>query len=98
MKLEFHPEAEREFIEAAVHYEFLVPGLGVRFSDEVRQGAELLLDHPEIGSPVDPDLRRFVLGRFPFSLIYAAVPETIRILAIAHQRRRPGYWRSRTAP
>ena len=95
MKLEFHPEAERELIEAAVRYELLVPGLGGRFGEEVRQGAELLLEHPAIGRPVDPDLRQFVLDRFPFTLIYSLSPEAVRILAISHHRRRPGYWRPR---
>ncbi len=97
MKLEFHPEAERELVEAAVRYELQVPGLGERFGEEVREAADLLLEHPEIGRPVEPDFRQLVLSRFPFTLIYAVPPETIRILAIAHHRRRPGYWRSRVA-
>ncbi len=97
MKLEFHPEAERELIEAAVRYELQVPGLGERFGEEVREAADFLLEHPEIGRPVEPDLRQLVLSRFPFTLIYAVPPETIHILAIAHHRRRPGYWRSRVA-
>ncbi len=70
MKLEFHPEAELELIEAALHYELQVPGLGERFESEVQRATDFLLDHPEIGPPVDPDLRRFVLPRFPFTLIY----------------------------
>ena len=97
MKLEFHPEAERELIEAAVRYELQVPGLGERFGEEVREAADFLLEHLEIGRPVEPDLRQLVLSRFPFTLIYAVPPETIHILAIAHHRRRPGYWRSRVA-
>ena len=68
MRLEFHPEAELEFIEAAVHYELRVPGLGGRFGSEVRRATDLLLEHPEIGHPVDPNLRQFVLHQFPFRL------------------------------
>jgi plasmid stabilization system protein ParE len=95
MRLEFHPEAELELIEAAVHYELQVPGLGERFEAEVRHATDLLRDHPEIGHPVDPDLRQFVLHRFPFTLYYSVTSDVLRIEVVAHQRRLPGYWRSR---
>ena len=95
MRLEFHPEAELELIEAALYYELQVPGLGERFEAEVRRATDLLLEHPDIGHPVDPDLRRFILHRFPFSLLYSATSEVLRIEAVAHQSRLPGYWRTR---
>ena len=69
MRLEFHPEAELELIEAALHYELQVPGLGERLESEIRRATDFLLDHPEIGQAVAPDLRQFVLSRFPFTLI-----------------------------
>lgn len=95
MKLEFHPEAEMELIETAAHYELQVPGLGERFEAEVRRATEILLEHPEIGASADPDLRRFILNRFPFTPYYSATSDVLRIEVVAHQRRRPGYWRSR---
>lgn len=95
MRLEFHPEAELELIEAALHYELQVPGLGERLESEVRRATDLLLDHSEIGQAVAPDLRRFVLPRFPFTLIYSATSDVLRIEVVAHQNRLPGYWRSR---
>jgi len=96
MRLEFHPEAELELMEAALHYETAVPGLGERFETEVRRATDLLLDHPEIGQQVDPDLRRFVLLRFPLTLIYSTTSDVLRIEVVAHQSRLPGYWRTRT--
>lgn len=96
MRLEFHPEAELELIEAALHYELEVPGLGERFEAEVRRAADVLLENPDIGQSVDSDLRRFVLPRFPFSLIYSATSEILRVEVVAHQSRLPGYWRTRT--
>jgi plasmid stabilization system protein ParE len=72
VKLEFHPEAELELIEAAEYYELEVPGLGKRFEAEVRRATDFLLDHPEIGIPVDPVLRKLTLNRFPFALYYSA--------------------------
>lgn len=95
MRLEFHPEAELELIEAAAHYELQVPGLGQRFEAEIRRATDILLDHPDIGSPADPHLRRFILNRFPFTLYFSATSEVVRIEVVAHQSRRPGYWRSR---
>lgn len=71
MNLEFHPEAELELIEAADFYERQVPGLGERFEAEVRRATDLLLAHPQIGTPADPDLRTFVLSRFPYTLYTA---------------------------
>lgn len=68
MIYEFHPDAEEEFIEAAAYYERNVPGLGERFAREAHQAIERLLKYPEIGSPIDPNLRRIVLTRFPYLL------------------------------
>ena len=96
MKLEFHPEAEMELIEAAAHYELQVPGLGERFETEVRHATDILLEHPDFGSPADADLRRFVLNRFPYTLYYSTKSDVLRIEVVAHQSRRPGYWRRRS--
>jgi plasmid stabilization system protein ParE len=96
MKLEFHPEAEWELIEAAEYYERQVPGLGERLEAEVRRATDLLLDHPEIGAPADPVLRKLVLNRFPYTLYYSVTSSVVRIEVVAHQSRRPGYWRSRS--
>lgn len=95
MKLEFHPEAEQEFIAAAFRYETEVPGLGQRFYAEVRAATAVLLQYPDIGSPIGDELRKFVLEQFPYDLIYAHVSDTVYILAVAHQHREPGYWSTR---
>lgn len=95
MRLEFHPEAELELIEAAVYYERQVVGLGERFEAEIRRATDLLLAQPEIGIPADQNLRKFILTRFPFTLYYAVASDVLRIEAVAHQYRRPGYWKLR---
>ena len=95
MRLEFHPEAELELIESAVYYDKQVPGLGERFESEIRYATDLMLDQPEIGPLVDPNLRKFILTRFPFTLYYSVSADVLRIEAVAHQSRRPGYWKSR---
>ncbi|THJ16488.1 MAG: type II toxin-antitoxin system RelE/ParE family toxin [Nitrospira sp. CG24E] len=95
MRLEFHPEAELELIAAAVYYDKQVLGLGERFESEIRYATDLLLDQPEIGTFIGPYIRKFILTRFPFTLYYSAVSDVLRIEAVAHQSRRPGYWRAR---
>lgn len=84
-----------ELIETAEYYELQVPGLGERFEAEVRRATDLLLEHPDIGSPADPHLRKFALNRFPLTLYYSAISDVLRIEVVAHQSRRPGYWQSR---
>jgi plasmid stabilization system protein ParE len=96
MKLEFHPEAEEEFLEAVSYYEAQVPGLGERFEAELRTASALLLAYPEIGPLIDAELRKLVLDRFPYYLIYSIASEVVYIVAVAHERRRPGYWEART--
>ncbi|HZF14967.1 MAG TPA: type II toxin-antitoxin system RelE/ParE family toxin [Steroidobacteraceae bacterium] len=95
MNYEFHPEAEREFHEAALHYESSVPGLGRSFRDEISRVIELLLENPESGSMLAGGLRHFVLRRFPFSVVYAGAADLIFVIAIAHGSREPGYWQPR---
>lgn len=70
MIYEFHPKAEQEFIEAAAYYEQHVTSLGERFGSEVRRAIDRLLEYPELGSPIDADLRKLRLTRFPYFLIY----------------------------
>ena len=96
MKVEFHRDAEHELINAAVRYETEVAGLGERFYSELRAACAVISDYPEIGAPIDSELRKLVLERFPYSLIYAASSDTIYVLAIAHERLPPGYWAGRS--
>jgi hypothetical protein len=54
-----------------------------------------LLDHPKIGALAGPVLQKRVLNRFPFTLCFSVSSDVLRIEVVAHQSRRPGYWRSR---
>ncbi len=81
--------AEEEMTEASVFYEAATSGLGAGFLDEVQRLVEILREHPELGQLVDPGIRRVLLHRFPFSLIYSLEVDALLIVAVAHQRRRP---------
>ncbi len=93
----FHPEARAEFIAAVAYYDEQAAGLGTRFIEEVEQTVQHIADHPGLGITVDEPrgLRRWMVRRFPYYLIYRSEPDTTLILAVAHQRKRPGYWRNR---
>ena len=87
--------AEEELIEAGQFYESEAAGLGTEFLDEVQRAIDVLREYPQSGRPIGRNVRRALLIRFPFSLIYADEPDVILVIAVAHQRRRPGYWRRR---
>ncbi len=91
----FLPEAEEEMSEAAVFYEAASVSLGTDFLEDVQEVVNTLRSHPELGARVDINLRRALLHRFPFSLIYSVEVDAILIVSIAHHRKRPGYWESR---
>ena len=95
MKVWFHPAAQDELRAAAVLYEQISPGLGGSLEDEVRRVTDRIRDLPKSGSP-DSAARRVVrLRRFPFKLVYREMPDEIVVVAVAHERRRHGYWRDR---
>lgn len=84
-----------EFREASRYYESETAGLGLAFIAEVHRTLSLLAANPEIGGPVAGDLRKMVLRRFPYTLIYVHEVQGILVVAVAHHRRRPFYWRKR---
>ena len=93
--VEFHPEAQNEFVAAAQFYENRTEGLGLDFTLTVQRAYERLLAHPASGAPFGRLLRRVLLPKFPYGLLYRVEPDHIYIVAVMHLHRRPAYWRSR---
>jgi plasmid stabilization system protein ParE len=91
----FHPEAAAEIAAAARYYESEAEGLGSDFLDLVESGCSRLERFPDLGRPFGSRLRRLVLPRFPYSIIYWVGNESLTIVAVANHYRRPGYWRDR---
>jgi hypothetical protein len=91
----FHPDAGAEVTEAAQYYDVRKSGLGSDLLIEVERALDQILTNPEASQRIGRRLRRKTLWRFPYNLIYAVYPDRIRILACAHQKRRPFYWRKR---
>ena len=89
----FHPLAEHELIDATAYYEEQKPGLGLEFLEEVKEAVNFLMLYPEAGSTVRSSVRRVILPKFSYSLFYRIIEDDqIRILAIAHHKRKPQYW------
>jgi len=95
MKLEFHPDARDEFVAAAAYYDAAVSGLGDRFLLAVRRATDLLLTHPMVGTPRSENARGVRVTGFPYDVVYPVGADAVQVLAIAHQRRRPGFWKDR---
>jgi toxin ParE1/3/4 len=91
----FHPMAEIEMNEAAEYYEAREPGLGNAFIDEVERAINSILQNPDFAQVILKSIRRKILWRFPYSLMYSINVDTIRVLSVASQKRRPFYWRYR---
>lgn len=95
MTFSFHPEAEEEFSAAIEYYEERETGLGYDFSVEVFTAIHNITNHPAAWPVVEEDIRRCLVNRFPFGVLYSIEPNGIFIIAVMHQRRRPGYWKER---
>lgn len=92
MRVEFAPEAQAEFEDSERYYTAQVPGLGERFRTEIKNALRRVRNWP-LACPIEcSDIRRCVLSRFPYKLLYAVEPDRIYIVAVAHMHRKPEYW------
>jgi plasmid stabilization system protein ParE len=96
VKLVVTPPALAELHDAAAFYTMKANvELGLAFVAEFERAANLVLDNALLGTVFRSTRRRYILRRFPYSIIYQVTAEELRILAVAHHRRRPGYWAQR---
>ena len=89
---EFHRLAEYELNEAAQYYDLEEPGLGAAFLEEIDRCLQSIQAAPEAGAILGGTVRRRLLRRFPYALLYKIKPSGMRILAVMNLRRRPTYW------
>ena len=91
-----HPQAKAELDGAIAYYESRVTGLGVDFLDNIERAFQKIQQNPQAWPLyVDPRFRRYVLDRFPYSVFYIERLDAIWIVAVAHAKRRPDYWKRR---
>jgi plasmid stabilization system protein ParE len=90
------PEADWELTEGAVFYAREANAeVGLALVLEYERALALLCVHPHLGAPWRNGRRRFPLRKFPYSIVYYIRGEELRVIALAHHRRRPSYWSGR---
>jgi plasmid stabilization system protein ParE len=93
--VDFSPEAELEAHEAFVWYWQRNREVGERFEAELIEVLDRIAEAPEQGPEVERGVRRLLLHRFPYAVLYAIEPKRVLVLTVMHTRRRPGTWRGR---
>jgi plasmid stabilization system protein ParE len=96
----FLEEASVELEAASEWYEQRRNGLGMTFLAAVETAVEVVAAWPKTGAPIeevgaDLDVRRARVHGFPYHLAYLVTDDVVYVLAVAHDRRRPGFWRTR---
>ncbi|MBK7719147.1 MAG: type II toxin-antitoxin system RelE/ParE family toxin [Simplicispira sp.] len=87
--------AQAELDEAIAWHTEQAPGMGDAVLIETLKTLRLVEQFPQSWHPLTPEIRRCRLRRFPYSVVYTLDAESILVLAVAHQHRKPGYWRNR---
>ena len=96
MKVSFHPEAVEELEQAVIYYEDCQSGLGKQLSQEVDASIQLILAFPHAWTTLEDNIRRTLVRRFPYGLLYYLQENEVYILAVMNLNRSPDYWKKRT--
>ena len=92
MKRSLHPGARQDVADAMDFYtQHASAHVAARFLDEFERVVRLLIEHPGFGTPMVGGRRVFPLKAFPYSVVYHAKGERLRILIVRHQSRKPGF-------
>jgi plasmid stabilization system protein ParE len=91
----FHPEAKEDIREAVQWYRSRSPIVASEFRITISDAVRHIASAPQRWPKYLYGTRRFVLHRFPFSVVYLDDLDVVNIVAVAHQKRKPGYWKRR---
>jgi len=95
-RLIFHPDVYNEVNDSYHWYQKQADGLGDDFLFELEEAYQIIEELPETWPKFKKGFRRFILTKFPFSIIYKEAGRFIFVVAIMHNSRKPGYWLKRT--
>ena len=95
MRLTLHPAAVQEISQAFDFYLEKDPTVAEEFLEQLNLKIDWIGQFPQRYPVHEHETRRVVLQRFPFQVVYTIRDEDIVVIAVAHTRRRPGYWSSR---
>ena len=92
MRIIFSKFAKQEIEDAVSYYEREYSGLGKRFKEEVRLASLRIAEYPQAWSTERGDVRKCLLHKFPYKLLYSIEDDHVFVIAVAHQHRKPDYW------
>lgn len=92
MRVIFTTIARQELEDAVRYYELQHAGLGQRFKEEVQKAAKRIAKYPQAWAIERGEVRKCLLHRFPYKLMYSLEDDHILVIAVAHQHRKPDYW------
>ena len=95
MRIRLTPEGDDELSDAVRYLARQSERAAVDFLDDVRGARNQLRTFPNCGSPLGGGVRRLLLSRFPYQLVYRVEGDEIRVYAVAHLKRKPDYWQER---
>ena len=95
MNVRFLTLAQQEVDEAVVWFEERSEGKGLEFLDELDRVVRLVRAYPLASPEIEPEIRRCLFARFPYSVVYGVDADTIVVIAVAHTHRVPHYWLDR---
>jgi len=91
----FHPDIVTEVKAAYDWYQNQAEGLGDDLLNELESAYQAITEFPDTWPKFQRGFRRFLLSKFPFSVIYRSGNDSIYVVAIMHNSRKPGYWKKR---
>jgi toxin ParE1/3/4 len=94
-EIQFHPDVALEIKASFEWYQTQAVGLGDDYLAELESAFEAIVELPETWPKLRGEFHRFLLSKFPFSVIYRSSNNTIYVVAVMHHHRQPGYWTRR---
>ena len=100
LKIEIHPDVYSELDLSRAWYEEKATNLGTEFLDEIERALKVIVEAPAMWPWYDTEqgVRRFLVHRFPYAILYRTTTTAIQVIAAMHLRRHPHYWISRKMP
>jgi len=92
MNIRFLLPAEIEMNEASLFYEMRASNLGKNFLDIIETAVIEIAEQPKLWPEIDKGIRRRLVRRFPYSILYSIQDSEIIIVAVMHQKQKPRYW------
>ncbi|HHD79067.1 MAG TPA: type II toxin-antitoxin system RelE/ParE family toxin [Epsilonproteobacteria bacterium] len=94
-QIHFHPNVENDINGSFSWYEKELKGLGLQFISELEQGFDAISYAPSTWVTFEHGFRRYILTRFPFSVVYKEEESAVYVVAVMHNSRNPEYWKDR---